>query len=236
MDLLSLPKIAAAEDIKTFTQTLKRLEKAKMLYPDLPIKDAKALFADSETIVRKSFNKIARYNALRLAKYAVTTSIFVRRHAEEIWSLYRGTILDADGNVRNAGVSLLGRYYFGMSMATDGYGKRYRLREEEKNHLERLFAEQFFDLLQLEAQYLHDNLDVYDEESHCPFVPFASETRDPFLKNIRRGIEEFRSEEHMVKLGEKHGIPIPWRWESPEIVEQRYNHLDRALKEIYRPR
>lgn len=205
---------AKSEPVKNFTQMLRSLEKEFETYPEFLMEDAERMFRSCRMLFEKSKNKVVRYNALRLLKYVVTTKDFIRVHAEEVWSLIKKAIFDPDGNVRNASVSLLSRYRFGLSCITDQYSFRKRRiskkKQEEIDKFQKMMVEQFLELYDMEQGYAEDHADEDElwKVSMGRIVP-SWETRDKILKTIRRALEESTRYLRLEKIAGKYGYKLP---------------------------
>ena len=182
-----------SQPMKSFTQKLRSLEKDFDTYPEFLVEDAERMFRSCRLLFEKSKNKIVRYNAIRLIKYAVTTKEFLREHVEDIWSLAGRSLIDPDGNVRNAGIQLISRYRFGMLFIADcavldGIRKE-RKEFDEETKFQKKMIEQLFELCEM-------------EKAHS----------DPkILKTIRRAIEEYNRGTMFSELAQKHGYELPER-------------------------
>jgi len=159
--ITSLLRAAQSQPIKHFTQALHALEKEYGLYPTFRVEDSVCLFHECRRLVEHSQKKVARYNALRLLRYVVTTEDFLRVHAKDVWTLCRATLFDPDGNVRNAGVQLFSRYRFGLSLIADPWKLRKKKigkkKQEEMDHFQKMLVDQFIELHELETSRVKDH-------------------------------------------------------------------------------
>lgn len=173
------------------------------------------MYRECVRIIRTSDNSILRYNALRLLKYAVTTEDFLRRYAPDIWMLYKETIFDPDGNIRRAGCQLMRRYRFGMTFIADPFPLKKKRRDEksteEIRRFEKMLIEQCLELFEMEQRYRKEHPRV-ERKRPSGFLPGSWDTKDVYLRNIRRGMEEATRGIFIEKLAEKHGYELPRHW------------------------
>ena len=168
-------------DQKSFTLELKQIERASGgKYCCLNIKQSQHVFDESLKIFDNNDDSTIKYNALRLAKYGVDINEALKHDYKKPWSLYLKTIFYADGRIRTAGINLLDRYYFGLSQSS------------KNEEVDRLLIDMFLYLQNLEDEYIQKHEDKLGENDLPDFagrIPWSSDTKDKFLKTIRRGIE-----------------------------------------------
>ncbi len=217
--IATLINTALVPDIKSVTNTLKNFERIYETYPLFQQIDAEEIYRTCIVVIQQhTKDALLRYNALRLLKFAMTTEDLLRVHAEDIWSLYKETIFDPNGNIRNAGLQLMSRYRFGMSFIADSYQFRKRKygkkRAAEIKHFQKMLIEQCIELFEIERTYReqHSYLEELQEELLNGIPRGSWDTKDKYLKTIRRGMEEVTRGIFIEKLAEKHGYQLPQHW------------------------
>lgn len=191
----------AHEDQKAFTQTLKQMEKEAGGSYFVMREEGVDLFHKCVDIYyRHENNSIIQCNALRLAKYALENEKNLVKIYKEFWEIYENTLIHHDGRVRIAGLRMLDRYRFGFSCLQ--YPKEYILNKEakkrkaKKEEAEKVIdytIKKFIELQDREAKYIkkhESNLKTTDIPNENG-KPWASETKDKYLKAIRMGLEIF---------------------------------------------
>lgn len=198
------------EDMKTFSNTMKKLEKEYDTYPHFSLEDAESLFNNCQRIFKQNNDPVKRYNALRLAKYAVTSDQFVRinNNYQKIWEFFKNTIFHENGNVRNGGIHLLSRFYFEMTILADGLLLRKRIPENEIENYQKFVVDMFLYLDKLERDYIAANINIIpkDDLEDESGRPWGGDTKNKYLRTIRRAIEEMDRGTWLRKLLVKYEI------------------------------
>lgn len=182
------------EDIKAFSDTMKKLEKEYGTYPHFSVEDAVSLFNNCWGIFRQNNNPIQQYNALRLVKYVTTSNEFMKtnNNYEKVWEFFKNTIFHENGNVRNAGIHLLSRLYFGMQILSEHPLLRKKIPESEAKSYEKFIVDMFLYLDKLERDYTAANINIIskDDLEDKSGRPWGGDTKNKQLRTIRRAIEE----------------------------------------------
>ncbi|MBI5152266.1 hypothetical protein HZA39_01925 [Candidatus Peregrinibacteria bacterium] len=198
------------EDMKTFSNTMKKLEKEYGIYPHFSLKDAESLFNNCWRIFKQNNNPIKQYNALRLVKYVTTSDEFMKtnNNYQKIWEFFKNTIFHENGNVRNAGIHLLSRLYFEMTILSESSLLRKKIPENEIEDCQKFVVDMFLYLEKLERDYTAANIniiskgDLEDESGR----PWGGDTKNKQLRTIRRAIEEMDRGTWLRKLLVKYEI------------------------------
>ena len=217
--VMELLKATLIPDMKLATKAFKDFERGYETYPRFALEDAERIYQECTQIIRTSDNAILRYNALRLLKYAVITEDLLRTRADDIWALYKETIFDPDGNVRNAGFQLLSRFRFGMVLISEPFSLKKRKRNkkqiEEENRFQKMFLDQCIELFEVEKRYMREHATApgIEEELRYKGRPRGSwDTKESYLKTIRRGMEEATRYASIEELAVKNGYELPNHW------------------------
>lgn len=196
------------QDSKTFTQTLKMFQRMFRKYPRLEPKEAKHLFDSCADLFRTNRDPTIQFNAIRLAKFAVTSTRYMQKHAHEVWQLYKETIFHSNGQVRRAGVQLVARYYFGIVINIDPDPTfKIKVPKRKQEELKKFLMFNYLHLIYLEEKYMtkYNLWPTQEERKNTPEVFLAVNTKDKFLKNIRMGIESFGNGRYMGEIMAENG-------------------------------
>lgn len=196
------------QDTKMFTQTLKTFQRIFNKYPRFEPKDAKYLFDSCSKLFQTSQNPVIQANAIKLAKFATTSTRFMRSHAHEIWQLYKETVFHENELVRKAGVQFVARYYFGVVVNIDPHpALKIKVPKEKQKELKKFLMFNYLHLMYLEKKYMTERSMWPTEEEvyENPGIFLAMNTKDVFLKNIRRGIESFGTGKYMIEIMTENG-------------------------------
>jgi len=188
------------EDQKSFTKTLRDLERGEGRYciigekGEIIFKECAKIFDEGEY----DNNPTAQYNSLRLVKYAVDSPQALGEDYKKPWELYLKTIFHNDGRIRMAGVQLLDRYYFGLSFdlkpISFWQGKKRKTDKLQMEEIGNFLIEKYLYLQKTEEEYLNKHqLRLFEKDlpDLVGTMPWASDTKDKFLKTIRIGMEVF---------------------------------------------
>jgi hypothetical protein len=173
-------------------------------------------------------SKEVQFNCIRLIRYALSNDSFFINHYQEIWQVYQLTVFHSSGNVRNAGVWLLAEYWFTMTIFIDdvvsSYNKIERVNKKKKEEMELFFVMNGMSLFELERDYVeqHKKKLSKKEIGDGRYIPFPSETKDPYLRTIRRGIDEIARGNFFDRLAQKHGYGKI----SDEKEDEKRNEID----------
>jgi len=196
------------QDTKTFTRTLKEFQKIFRKYPRFEPKDAKYIFDNCAKLFRTKQNPTIQANAIKLAKFTVTSTRYMQEHFVDPWQLYRETIFHDKERVRKAGIELVRRYYFGMKINTVPIPDlKIDISQEKREKLKKFLMFNYMHLMYLEKKYMkeHGIWPTKEEIYENPGIFLASSTEDPILKNIRRGVESFGSGKYMNEVMTENG-------------------------------
>lgn len=162
-------------------------------------------------------NDLARTNILRFTRLlAINKIIFIEYH-EELINLYLSTITDKNGNIRNAGYRLLENMRFSLTFHSEP-------REDNDNpqkhkNLRKAWVNLFIDLVNQEIIYVKKKK---KELSSCDYNnkyrTYSIDTRNTYLKTLRRGIEMIDRGMYFDKLLDEFGFLEKVRTKS-EIAE-----------------
>lgn len=199
------------QDLKTFTLTLKGLHKKSGSRFFIMGEEGQEVFNKCRELFSQSSNPIIQYNTLRLAKYGVDHPKAIGKKFWEPWELYLKTIFHPDGRVRAAGVQFLERYYCGLAFDIFPYSKQKKTKVIfSPDEVGRFIVGCYFYLQNLEKEYLQENWESLDDDD-LPDVaggqPWASDTKDKYLKSIRMGLEAFACRGPLDKLMDIHNHP-----------------------------
>ena len=185
------------ENSKKFSAVLKPFKKRYTDYGPLFDKDAQWIevfqitlslyhHAQSESVERYTGTTrrigTRRYNLLRFMRLlAASFSVQVDCY-EELTRLYWGTLFDPDGKIRNAGYQFLVNMQFGLPRRSSDA----KTTASRKN-----WMELFFDLLHTERYYEIENKNhlLRSDLTGRKWRKHSTDTKDVYLKNIRRAIE-----------------------------------------------
>lgn len=197
-EIEELLRKCSKEDQKTFTLTLKNMERvAGSAYCVFNNEEGKTLFSGCNLIFSKTKNPVVQYNALRLAKYAADISDTKGGNYRLPWEWYLKTLFHQDGRIRMAGAQLLDRYYFGLKCVIFPFNYR---RKKEKiasaisEEAGRFVVENYLYLQRLEEKFINEHeeeLDFDELPDAAGRMPWSAETNNKLLKSIRMGIETF---------------------------------------------
>lgn len=207
---------------RDFTLDLKAFEK-QYKYSRTPLGDARRFYKTCADILQDQTSSIdAQYNALRLLKHiAWDPNIFIE-HYRDYWEFYKPTILHKNGNIRMAGATLISYFYFGVTIIRDPIGrKREKELTSQEVGLENFFVERILEMMTMENAYVQQHEKRLSASDFCDdfHVRLSTETRDPYLKNIRRGIEELtRGTEFVDKIMREHGHCMKQSSTFPETI------------------
>lgn len=224
VEILSILDCCQKQDEKKFTQTLKAfIQSMGGNYFSLKRPEAEQILHGCIDVFNQFSNPVVQYNALRLAKYAVDHPEALGQNYKEPWKIYLRTIFHSDGRVRMAGVHLLDRYYMALvfdfkPIFLSGRRKFDPVRAEK---MSRFAVECFFHIQDIETEYLNEHqklLRKTDLPDMNGGMPWASETKDKYLKSIRMGLEVFLIRGPFEDLMAEFGYHMKQSKEFPENV------------------
>ena len=221
------------EDQKTFTKTLKEMERSVGGSYCIVGKEGPALFHECARIFEKTKKNETRYNILRLAKYAAESPATIENNHEEPWEFYLKTMFDPDGRIRMGGLQLLDRYYFGLKIVLFPYRPKYNNKDKEKRlaQIEKIghfVVEKYIYLQNLEEEFMAKHkhkkgLTYHDLPDFAGRIPWAADTKNKMLKSIRMGIETFSLKGPLEEIMKQYGYQEKTSPEFPDLnIFQRY--------------
>ncbi len=187
---------------KDFSEVLNKFKKKYTNYGPLYDKDGRwneVVEKCLDLFIRFRENVHAKYNLLRFIRLLSANSFVLETYYQEIFSIYSTTVFDDNGNIRNAGFRIIENAKMGVLPASKKNIARRDLRESW------MFL--FFELLRIEKEYTQDNKDsILRSDRHGRrYRKWSTETKDKYLKNIRRAIEEIDRGYYFDRILEEFG-------------------------------
>lgn len=226
-----------------FSKTLQHFDQERNK-KNLNLKEEEHLFG----IVRDTFDKAEttemQLKALRLAQVLLNID-FVQKHYQELWFLYEATLFHPNGNIRHYGANLLSDYLMWINFLLPFEKRKKSVVDKEGEKMEQWYWDKFVQMDFIHHHYMNeeaaelDKDDLPDPES--PYFPHSTETKDKFLKNIRRALEEMtRSDSLIAYLAHKYDQPpeelfppFPEEVEFPVGEGEANNPMRRVLRAFW---
>lgn len=170
---------------RKFTEVLKPFRRKYTDYG--PIRDKDKGWIEVLAVSLKAFvdfqgDKSAEYNILRFIRLLSVNSVVLKTCYIDLFNLYLSTLFDPNGNIRNGGYRLLENMKMGLLPTSS--------KDTKSKNLRKSWMNLFFELLRIEGDYTKQYKDVLRSDMHGrKYRRESVDTKDKFLKNIRRGIE-----------------------------------------------
>ena len=141
-----------------------------------------------------------KYNAFRIIKQSVLETDFVKKRIKDTFALFMYGILHENGNIRNEAFN----YFVDLDMGCSSYKTEdCKLKKEYYEEA----AKVLFHLRWLHGEYEQTNAKNLprSDRSTKTTMPYSYDTKDPFLKILRRFFERIETD-HFHEMLQKYGI------------------------------
>ena len=202
----------AISDTRAFTKVLKSLEGERGgRWIKISKTDAEYIFHNC-LVMFVDAPKEVQFNAMRLVRYCLANEDFLKQYYSDVWQFYTLSVFHPDGNVRNAGFWFYSEFLFQVSCLLE-YSGLFRKRQPKLNKGDHKKLEEFYvfsgmSLFQIHNDYIEDNKKRLSkkEKGDGKYIPFVTDTKDPYLRTIRRAIEDLTRGTLFDRLAEKYGF------------------------------